>query len=300
MLRTHDDVGYRQEQRFHLELGVLKMVHAQRLLPLEQLLSQMGTATAAAPAARASGAPAPRTAAPSAPSPGFGSARPPAGPSASSSASGPASAPAAPRVAERTASPFEADRARKSHLPEPEMSAAGTPQVESKIESHIELKIESSAKAEAQTQAVATAVAEPPAEGLLDAGHILGCVITDLEKAGHKMVASTLEEGTVELLGKELRVTVSQSRGVIELLMQAEQKRVANAAASRAMGSPVKVEVVSGAPANGTANGGPVKARAVREPGGARSRAANEPVVQRMREKFGAEIRTVIDHQEKN
>jgi DNA polymerase-3 subunit gamma/tau len=296
MLRTHDDVGYRQEQRFHLELGVLKMVHAQRLLPLEQLLSQMGTATAA----RASGAPAPRTAAPSAPSPGFGSARPPAGPSASSSASGPASAPAAPRVAERTASPFEADRARKSHLPEPEMSAAGTPQIESKIESHIELKIESSAKAEMETQSVATAVAEPPPAGALDAGHILGCVITDLEKAGHKMVASTLEEGSVELLGNELRVTVSQSKGVIELLMQAEQKRVANAAASRAMGSPVKVEVVSGKPANGTANGVPVKARAVREPGGARSRAANEPVVQRMREKFGAEIRTVIDHQEKN
>src|SRR5206468_3829184 len=39
MLRTHDELGYRQEQRFHLELGILKMVHAQRLLPLEQLLS---------------------------------------------------------------------------------------------------------------------------------------------------------------------------------------------------------------------------------------------------------------------
>src|SRR5207248_3311388 len=39
MLRTHSELGYRQEQRFHLELGVLKMAHAQRLLPLEQLLS---------------------------------------------------------------------------------------------------------------------------------------------------------------------------------------------------------------------------------------------------------------------
>src|SRR3954447_21836857 len=45
MLRTHDELGYRQEQRFHLELGVLMMVHAQRLLPLEQLLSgQVGNA----------------------------------------------------------------------------------------------------------------------------------------------------------------------------------------------------------------------------------------------------------------
>ena len=40
MLRTHGELGYRQEQRFHLELGLLKMAHAQRLLPLEQLLSE--------------------------------------------------------------------------------------------------------------------------------------------------------------------------------------------------------------------------------------------------------------------
>ncbi len=39
MLRTHSDLGYRPEQRFHLELGLLKLAHAQRLLPIEQLLS---------------------------------------------------------------------------------------------------------------------------------------------------------------------------------------------------------------------------------------------------------------------
>ena len=32
MLRTHGELGYKQEQRFHLELGLLKMAHAQRLL----------------------------------------------------------------------------------------------------------------------------------------------------------------------------------------------------------------------------------------------------------------------------
>ena len=57
MLRTHGEIGYRQEQRFHLELGLLKMAHAQRLLPIEQLLSEaapMGSGplrTAAKPAA---------------------------------------------------------------------------------------------------------------------------------------------------------------------------------------------------------------------------------------------------------
>src|SRR5689334_18335280 len=39
MLRTNNELGYKQEQRFHLELGLLKLVHAQRLLPLEQILS---------------------------------------------------------------------------------------------------------------------------------------------------------------------------------------------------------------------------------------------------------------------
>src|ERR1700724_1294474 len=41
MLRTHGELGYKQEQRFHLELGLLKMSHAQRLLPIEQLLSEV-------------------------------------------------------------------------------------------------------------------------------------------------------------------------------------------------------------------------------------------------------------------
>ena len=41
MLRTFDELNYRQEPRFHLELGLLKLVHPQRLIPLEQLLSQL-------------------------------------------------------------------------------------------------------------------------------------------------------------------------------------------------------------------------------------------------------------------
>src|SRR5215470_10608177 len=55
MLRTHAELGYRQEQRFHLELGLLKMTHAQRLLPIEQLLS--GTEPSAATERRTSSAP---------------------------------------------------------------------------------------------------------------------------------------------------------------------------------------------------------------------------------------------------
>src|SRR6266567_4134853 len=46
MLRTHGELGYKQEHRFHLELGLLKMAHAQKLLPIEQLLSDVAAAPA--------------------------------------------------------------------------------------------------------------------------------------------------------------------------------------------------------------------------------------------------------------
>src|SRR5215468_647885 len=55
MLRTFDDLGYRQEQRFHFELGLLKLVHLRRLLPVEEVLSQL-------PSSGGSGQPRPRPA----------------------------------------------------------------------------------------------------------------------------------------------------------------------------------------------------------------------------------------------
>ncbi len=68
MLRAFDEIGYRQEQRFHLELGLLKMVHAQRLLPLEQLLSgEVASAPASARGATSPATPAPSRSAASAP-----------------------------------------------------------------------------------------------------------------------------------------------------------------------------------------------------------------------------------------
>jgi DNA polymerase-3 subunit gamma/tau len=264
MLRTFDELGYRQEQRFHLELGVLKLVHAQRILPLEQILSQVGAETQKTSEAPRSAAARPTSlSASSSSSPGLG---------------------VAPRQ-QSPVSPFEADRARKGRSFDPEMSAAPATAVET------------------QTSGTATAVAVEEPQTTEDAGttedpgKIMGHVLMELEKAGHKMLASTLESGSVTLNGNELTVSIAQSAAVIDLMMSAEPKRLANAAASTAIGRPLKVNVVSGvlAPTNGAA-------AVVRPRNGAsaRSRAAEDPIVQRMREKFGAEIRTVIDHRDKN
>ncbi|HET8890167.1 MAG TPA: DNA polymerase III subunit gamma/tau [Candidatus Angelobacter sp.] len=256
MLRTFDELGYRQEQRFHLELGVLKLVHAQRILPLEQILSQaVGGAEKVAEVQRTTPRPTPVAASPSAPS-ALG------GPSARTSA----------------VSPFEADRARKGRSLDPEMSAA-------------------SATVQAQPSAAATAVAVEERQPTDDPGTLLGHVLAELEKAGHKMLASTLESGSVTLQGNELIVSIAQSAAVIDLMMSAEPRRLANAAASAALGRPAKVNVVSGVPA---ATNGAASVVRPRNGASARSRAAEDPIVQRMREKFGAEIRTVIDHREKN
>jgi DNA polymerase-3 subunit gamma/tau len=278
MLRTFDELGYRQEQRFHLELGVLKLVHAQRLLPLEQILSLTGGDQ---PSSRV--AEMPRSAAP-----------------LRSSAPLPLSTPASggPAPKQDFVSPFEADRARKGRGFDPEMSAApATPAVQPQPVTLV------------QTQAVATAtaVAEPEPELSQepsgDAGVILGHVVAALENLpGGDNLAATLAEGSANIQGNELIVTVPRPASVIPFIINPEQKQAANAAASAAAGRLLKVTLVGGAksatngsapaivrPLNGNGNGA-----------SARTRAAEDPIVQRMREKFGAEIRTVIDHRGKN
>ena len=274
MLRTYDELGYRQEQRFHLELGVLKMVHAQRLLPLEQILSQVSLEKpslekpaaekpAASPTTRPAAVPLP-------------SSRPGASTAASPFA----------RSSETPASPFEADRARKSRSYDPEMSAAETPAATMQSQA-------------ATATATAVAVEEPPPAPTGDPGMILGAVLAGLEKEGHNSPLRELEKGSAVVQGSELIVTLDLKQALIDVLFLADAMRVANSAASAAAGRPMKLKVVSGAPTNG--NGAAAVMRPVKENGvSARSRAANDPVVQRMQEKFGAEIRTVIDHRDKN
>ncbi len=247
MLRTFDELGYRQEQRFHLELGVLKLVHAQRILPLEQILSQVAREPQNALTAVRQSAP----------------------------ALSPAPGPLAARQENRV-SLFEADRVRKGRGSEPEMSDATGPQ--------------------SQAAAVTSvAVAEPEATG--DPGRILDYVLTELEKTGSENLAAPLESGTVVLQENELIVTVAQPASVIPFIMSPAQQQIASAAATAAAGRRLKVNVVSGAAVQ---TNGPVSvAPRPRNGAGARSRATEDPVVQRMQEKLGAEIRTVIDHREK-
>ena len=185
-------------------------------------------------------------------------------------------------------SPFEADRARKGRSFDPEMSAAVSP-----------APVQEQPEIQSQTVATAAEVAVKEPETSDEPATILGHVLTALENMpGGDNLAATLAEGTPKIQGNELIVTVSKPASVIPFLISAEQKQVANAAASAAAGRVLKLTLAGGAQphTNGSA---PVVVRP-RNGASARSRAAEDPIVQRMREKFGAEIRTVIDHREKN
>jgi DNA polymerase-3 subunit gamma/tau len=242
LLRTHAELSYKREQRFHLEMGLLKLVHAQRLLPIEEMLS------GAEPAARAAGEGKPRaTVAParSAPAP-----EPP------------------PRS--RTVSPFEADRARKQSAPKEEMS----------------------------TSPAAVAVAERTASGAEGAADVRAAVVGALEQGGQRMVAAMLAAGEWTVTQEEIRVRVAGSTKMAELALNGDVRRIATAAATRLAGRPLKLRVEGTGAANGSTSTAAAPADAEPAANG-RSRATKDPVVRRMQEKFGAEIRSVIDHREK-
>jgi len=121
MLRTFDELNYRQEPRLHLELGLMKLVHLQRLLPLEQILSGL---PAAAP--RALPVQTPRPASPP-PTPLPVQTRPPAPP--------PPPPPEPPKP--QPPSPFELDRQRKQSddevIPEPAAAPADLNQIRDRV-----------------------------------------------------------------------------------------------------------------------------------------------------------------------
>jgi len=278
MLRTHSELGYKQEQRFHLELGLLKMSHAQRLLPIEQLLSDAGVR--ATPMPKPAGRPVP---APEQPrrSPGENSA------------------------ASRSVSPFAADSARKSGS-KPELAseagpAAGPRLVPGTSPAPIVMgtsvpetihEVQSAPLPDKKDDALAAAEVPAQANDTLDV--LRGTVLNALSDAGHRMVVSLVEGGEWVVEGNELMIRVPASATVIDMSIGAEAKRVVIASASGVLGKPVRLKVIPG----GTMQKPEPSARPASN-GGSRNRAEQDPIVQRMKEKFGAEIRTIIDYRDK-
>jgi DNA polymerase-3 subunit gamma/tau len=276
MLRTHGDVSYKQEQRFHLELGMLKLVHAQRLLPLEQLLSESSL-----PAGGRSGTSASPSRAPATPSRAPATTAGTTYGTTSRTASGTASGTASNDKPQRP-SPFELDRTRRSASEKPEMSSTSTI---------------GSAVAGQHAAAVAVVAPEAPPEAspsnsqTADVETVRNAVLAALEEAGHRMAADALEVGEWSVTASGLTVKVSSSEQMIAMTFGPEQRRLMQQGVETALGRALRLSVIPGAAKNAAA---PAASRPV-TPGGARAKAAQHPVVRRMVEKFGAELRTVRD-----
>jgi DNA polymerase III subunit gamma/tau len=266
MLRAHAELGYRQEQRFHLELGLLKMAHAQRLLPIEQLLSGFEVPKQAPSDRKLSLAPEPKKSAPPA-----ASARP-------------------------FVSPFAADAARKGTprmevTPETTSSASRPAPV---LVSNPQVVMGSAAPAVERNPEPKPR--EPKSKpGTVSIDDVRSAVLNAVDSAELTMLSSMLAAGEWKIEGNELAIKVAASGAMIDMSVSAEGKKIAIAAASGALGRPVKLQILPGTspqaaaprPASTGSNGSP------------RGRAEQEPVVRRMMEKFGAEIRTVIDCKQK-
>ncbi|MGD0179650.1 MAG: DNA polymerase III subunit gamma/tau [Terriglobales bacterium] len=272
MLRTHGELGYRQEQRFHLELGLLKMSHAQRLLPIEELLSAAGMAGAGAP--KATG-------------------RPTVVPDPKKSES---TAPA--RV--NQVSPFAADSARKSGS-KPQLLADDNPAANGPAfaTGNTTASVVMGSAAPAAVAVVAPEAAgpervpaRPPEPGDLREA-LREPVLNALAAGGHQMLVSMLEGGQWQVEGNELVIKVVSSPTVIDMTLGADARRLAIATASGVAGRALKLKVIPGSGTASTATSRPSSN------GGGRSRAEQDPIVRRMKEKFGAEIRTIIDYKER-
>jgi DNA polymerase III subunit gamma/tau len=324
MLRTHSELGYRQEQRFHLELGLLKMTHAQRLLPIEQLLSDVAASSNAA------GTPA-------------GTSRTPARPSIVPSMpnQSPESRKADPATQARptSVSPFAADSARKasprqdssgdaptgtSHagargsgpsrvvigataladldeIPTELLDTGTVPRFDSSVldsatdsrsnEARISDSIDSKAPQGQQLPATTIADLTAPIEKLKPA------VLQALADGNQRVLVSMLDAGEWTTVGNELVIKVAESQTVVEMSLGADARRLAVASASGVLGKAVKLRIVPGANVAVKRDGEPSSSEANVATG--RSRAESDPVVQRLREKFGAQIRTVIDYKER-
>src|SRR5260370_16421486 len=107
------------------------------------------------------------------------------------------------------------------------------------------------------------------------------------------MIVSILEHPDWSLNANVLIAKVAASSPMTEMAFTAEARRIASAAASGLAGRPIKLQVEPGGTTQAIS---PVR-RAATLNGSARSRAEQDPIVQRIQEKFDPEIRTVIDYQ---
>jgi len=331
MLRTFDDLGYRQEQRFHLELGLLKLVHVQRLIPIEDLLSQLGPTP-----------PRPRGPSPSAPSSPGGSIAGQGGVRTTTSSVGPTSTPATPSISGGPSfapsakggvqssapattsaprpSPFESDRTRRV----PTSSAPTTPASITTTEGSLAL---AEAAPETAPQArphlvppappapapaihatpihtpelttpdiIAAPITAEPTTGYDLAALQQACVTALATTKGQQSASEQIEDSEFKLNGDTLEIQTTMSATLLPLMINAEADRILKTVLRQQNAGTLKLKLIPGTPSAAPAK----KSTKVPTAGSAADLAAKHPIVQQAQQLFNAEISKVIDLRNKD
>jgi DNA polymerase-3 subunit gamma/tau len=263
VLRTFDDLNYRQEQRFHLELGLLKLIHAQRLLPIEELLSGVGAMHPANPALT------PRPAAS------------PARPTASSApSSAPALSPFGPTGGNLSSGPKMESRTKSDAASSPFPAATATATVYATTLTEGALAV--------APQAAVSAASQPSIESIRQA------VGNALVEGGHVSASQLLGAGKWTIDGASLRIEVAgMGKKMLALTVNTAAEKIIRKELQR-LGAPTRLLLV---PGEGTASSSVPMAT---PPAGSSGEIAlANPLVQRAKEIFKAEVRSVVDLRQK-
>lgn len=298
LLRTFDELGYRQEPRLHLEIGVLKLVHLQRLLPIEELLSQLGSAPAF-PAARLSTTPTtvpaknPNAVLPSVPWVRLETATVPET-IAPEPASGSVSKASAPVTA------FDASSVAASVVP----SQSNTPPAPSVLPIRPAASTPAAAPAtsiiaspgEGQASSVLAADAGPyDLQSAADLPSLQSTLVAALAAVkAQQTAADALHDARLSITGNTLRVQTTLSKAMLSVVFNAEAERLVRDALRSVPGAPATLQLLPGVVAETNGKRKP-RAAAV---GSAAELAEKHPVVRQARELFSAEISNVIDLRE--
>ena len=268
MLRTFDELGYRQEQRFHFELGLLKLVHLRRLLPIEEALSQIGGSGGAA-------ASTPRT--------------PPA-----PARSAPAAHTAAP--AKPAFSPFEQDRSRRrpestANTPISVSAVAAHPVTETRGANAVSVAPAHRPALESVPTPAQLPDAAPLVMPLLAAGATNDpqrAVVEALVAAKQTSAADAMADAVWSIANGEASVQTELSKTMLPVVMNPEAEKIARSALRA--GGVHKLTLLTGT-ATPDAEKKPRPART----GSVHAKALEHPMVQQAQKLFHADIQTVID-----
>ena len=261
LLATDDDLRRKPDPRLHLEMGLLRLVNAARLAPLEELLAELNSDAGAKR--------------PASPAPSRGAA-------AAAAAGAAAPQPSFPGRAAATPAPVPTADVAALHPAAPEAKMETAPV--------------DSAPARAETSARVPVPASPPSIVAAAAGAFSGLEEAQVQaiKAAilsqQKFLGELVEHVTRwELEGSEMRLIFpTESRALAEMLQARDPMEKLRTISSQVVGQPLRVCVrLEAVPAMGVAG------KAMRSSPELRARFEEDPIVRAMLERFGGRISEV-------